>query len=108
MSAQLCDLCLVCSSIVRNHHKNIKCNSCDCYVHKKCTNIKPKKQVGLNSSEWTCPPCCKRNTENTDSSTDDTSRNKNNCVMCSKKSKNVIKIYHVRLVKGMYIKSVLN
>ena len=43
MSAQLCDVCLVCSNIVRNHHKNINCNSCDGYVHKKCTNIKQNK-----------------------------------------------------------------
>ena len=74
---------------------------------KKCTNIKPPKQVGLNSSEWTCPPCYKRNTKNTDSSTDDTSRNKNNCVMCSKNIEECHKD-HVRPVKGMYIKSVLN
>ena len=45
MSAQLCDVCLVCSYIVRNHHKSIKCNSCDGYVHKKCTNIKLKNRL---------------------------------------------------------------
>ena len=100
MSAQLCDVYLVCSNIVRNHHKNTQCNSCDGYVHKKCTNIKPKKQIGLNSSEWTCPPCYKRNTKNTDSSTDDTSRYKSNCVMCSKNIKECHKDISCKTCKG--------
>ena len=43
---------------------------------------------------------------NTDLSTD-VSQN-TNCIVCLKTIKNVIKIYHVKLVKGMYTRSVLN
>ena len=44
---------------------------------------------------------------NSESGTDDVSQN-SNCIVCLKTINNVIKIYHAKLVKGMYTRSVLN
>ncbi len=51
------DMCVMCSKMVKECHKNIKCNICSGYVHKKCTKLKPKEINNLNSNDWTCIKC---------------------------------------------------
>jgi hypothetical protein len=48
---------------VKNHHKNIKCQICSGYVHKKCTKLKPKELKTLNQNEWLCPNCALKNVD---------------------------------------------
>jgi len=54
MSFQTRDICVKCSKIIKECHKNIICKICGGYVHKKCTNLKPKQLKCLNPKEWTC------------------------------------------------------
>ena len=49
------DLCVLCSKIIRNCHKNITCTVCKHYVHKKCTKLKPKELRKID--QWVCPKC---------------------------------------------------
>ena len=49
------DNCIVCSKIVKKCHKDISCKICHGFIHKKCTNLKPKQ---LNSKKWVCQNCC--------------------------------------------------
>ena len=49
MSLKIRDLCIVCTKIVKNCHKDIRCKTCEGFVHKKCTKLKPK--------DWVCQNC---------------------------------------------------
>ena len=62
------DMCVVCSRIVKNCHKNICCKNCNGFVHKKCTKLKQKYLKCLNPKEWVCHICS--NNEQTSSNSD--------------------------------------
>lgn len=51
------DVCVSCSKIVKQNHKNITCNKCNGYVHKKCTKLKPSELKRLNPKDWICCKC---------------------------------------------------
>ena len=51
------DMCVVCSKIVKNCHKNICCKTCNRFVHKKCTKLKQKYLKCLNPKELVCQIC---------------------------------------------------
>ena len=57
MCSKMQDMCVMCSKIVKECHKNIKCSTCSGYVHKKCTKLKPKEIKNLNPGDWTCTKC---------------------------------------------------
>ena len=61
------DLCVVCSNVVKQCHKDIRCKLCNLYVHKKCTKLKSKELKQLCKVDWICPNCC---VENSGSDTD--------------------------------------
>lgn len=63
MSASVRDLCVSCSKIIKNCHKNISCKICKGYVHKKCTKLKRKELARMDSNEWMCHKC-KNDTSN--------------------------------------------
>ena len=58
MSSGNCDNCIVCSKIVRKNHKDLSCKICHGFIHKKCTNMKPRQLKCLNIKEWVCKNCC--------------------------------------------------
>ena len=51
------DNCIVCTKLIKPCHKNISCNACKSYVHKKCTKLKPKELKQLCQTEWICSKC---------------------------------------------------
>jgi len=51
------DLCVTCCKIVKSCHKNIVCKICKKYVHKKCTNLKPKNLRNVANIGWECIEC---------------------------------------------------
>ena len=55
MSASRKNVCVVCSNTIKECHKDISCEICKLYVHKKCTNLKTKKLKRLNI--WKCEKC---------------------------------------------------
>ena len=55
MSVSSQDVCIVCSKTIKHCHKDITCNKCQMYVHKKCTKLKPKELK--KCKEWTCDKC---------------------------------------------------
>ena len=55
MSVSRKNVCVVCSNIIKECHKDISCELCKLYVHKKCTNLKPKELKRLN--KWKCDKC---------------------------------------------------
>jgi len=71
MSSQTCDICVSCSKIIRECHKNIFCRICNGYVHKKCLKLKPKQLKELNTSEWTCDNCTNTTNQSSNSDVDD-------------------------------------
>ena len=68
MSLKTHDNCIECSKIVRNCHKDLRCKSCNGYIHKKCTKMKPKLLNVLNTKDWICQNCSKN--EQKDSNSD--------------------------------------
>ena len=50
-------MCVVCSKIVKNCHRNICCKTCNRFVHKKCTKLKQKYLNCLNPKEYVCQIC---------------------------------------------------
>ena len=52
------DNCIVCSKIVKKCHKDISCKICHGFIHKKCTNLKPKQLKCFNTKKWVCQNCC--------------------------------------------------
>ena len=66
MCSKMQDMCVMCSKIVKECHKNIKCSTCSGYVHKKCTKLKPKEIKHLNPGDWTCTKCNLQNTNQED------------------------------------------
>ena len=40
--------------IVKNCHKDIRCKTCKGFVHKKCTNLKPKYIKSEEAKDWVC------------------------------------------------------
>ena len=58
MTSVNCDNCIVCSKIVKKCHKDISCKICHGFVHKKCTNLKPKQLKCFNTKKWVCQNCC--------------------------------------------------
>ena len=52
------DNCIVCSKIVKKCHKDISCKICHGFVHKKCTNLKPKQLKCLNTKKRVCQNYC--------------------------------------------------
>ena len=52
--------CIVCAKVIKQCHKDISCKICNCYAHKKCTQLKPKELKQLYKTEWICPKCCDR------------------------------------------------
>ena len=57
MSLKIRDICIACSKIVNQCHKDICCKICNRFIHKKCTKLKPKELKCLNSKEWVCKKC---------------------------------------------------
>jgi len=57
MSVSIQDVCVSCSKIIKECHKNITCKNCKSYVHKKCTKLKPKQLKQINQSGWMCQNC---------------------------------------------------
>ena len=43
--------------IVKNCHKDIRCKTCKGFVHKKCTNLKPKYLKSEEAKDWVCQTC---------------------------------------------------
>ena len=54
MSLKNCDKCIVCSKLVKTCHKDICCKICNGFIHKKCTNLKPKQLKCLDIKDWVC------------------------------------------------------
>ena len=86
------DLCVSCSKIIRNSHKNIKCKICKCYVHKKCTKLKPKDLLKDNF-KWVCLKCVKNVSSTKPDNSDDL------CVSCSKRIRNCHKNIKCKVCK---------
>lgn len=57
MSGPNNDLCLSCSKKVKCNHKDITCNICKLFIHKKCTNLKRKDILKIQPGEFTCINC---------------------------------------------------
>ena len=57
MSLKIRDLCIVCTKIVKNCHKDIRCKTCEGFVHKKCTKLKPKYLKSVETKDWVCQNC---------------------------------------------------
>ena len=55
MSVSCQDVCFVCSKTIKHCHKDITCNKCQMYVHKKCTKLKSEELK--KCKEWTCDKC---------------------------------------------------
>ena len=111
MSAQSHDSCLVCSKIVRNCHKNISCNSCNGYVHKKCSNLKSKDLNCMRTRDWTCPLCHERIniTSNNNVKNDHNVPSINDkCVVCSKTVKDCHKDISCKICNGYVHKKCTN
>ena len=77
MSLKKCDICIVCSKIVKNCHKDIYCKLCNRFVHKKCTKLKPKELKCLKNNEWVCQNCSKDAQRDSDSDLEDDVHNLN-------------------------------
>ena len=111
MSAQSHDSCLVCSKIVRNCHKNISCNSCNGYVHKKCSKLKSKELNCMRTRDWTCPLCHERIniTSNNNVKNDHNVPSINDkCVVCSKTVKDCHKDISCKICNGYVHKKCTN
>jgi hypothetical protein len=61
----------MCSKVVKDCHKNISCQKCNGYVHKKCTKLKPKELNNLDPKEWICSNCIKTSTADLQSDIED-------------------------------------
>ena len=57
MSLKSRDVCIECSKVVKNCHKDISCTICNGFIHKKCTKLKPKQLKNVNIEEWVCQKC---------------------------------------------------
>ena len=55
MSVSRKNVCVVCSNTIKECHKDISCEICKLYVHKKCTNLKTKELKRLN--KWKFDKC---------------------------------------------------
>ena len=49
--------CVICAKNIKECHKNISCQRCKGYVHKKCTKLKQKQLKSVDRNEWICPNC---------------------------------------------------
>ena len=67
MSVKFRDLCVMCSKIIKDCHKNITCKQCNGYTHKKCTKLRPTQLKSLNHNEWVCSTCITSNLDNNNS-----------------------------------------
>ncbi len=68
------DLCVTCSKIVKDCHKDIICKSCNGFVHKKCTKLTVKQLKTIDKKEWTCKNCIPQE-QNNDENFNDSIRN---------------------------------
>lgn len=57
------DKCKVCEENIRTNSPAIKCNHCDCWIHKKCTDLTNEEFTKLastskkHSHKWVCSIC---------------------------------------------------
>ena len=48
---------LFAQKLIKTCHKDICCKICNGFIHKKCTNLKPKQLKCLDIKDWMCKDC---------------------------------------------------